>query len=1252
MMIIVSVLAIAMTAIALSLNGITKFQAKQARDTKNDRFRKQMKGMVLEVIASLAAGNKAPIGRLAVAGQPTSWVLKRRTVNPTMGFIDGVTGTMTLTLCDPRKLNPAAIFPPRPSIPHPPPLPNEDQAPDQIPVDLPDFPLDAAGNYPAFDPATNPVSLNPKACPKYSVRVTFPKTSDWSDHADIKIMEVAAAVRAKVEAVVATIRTKFFPRAAAAPRRTNEPVLAVFGAPLLELAGRALSRVARADGDNGGGGGDRSRVPAAPPDPDCILEVASGKERVPVNTHTILELTTTEAVDRVILRNLSVLDSQGNPIVIDPDGNELQQGDGWEKPSPLHVWKKHKAITRRSHNAIPSPDGCTPVDLHMTSKPHVNVFEAEVHGPGGTKKCKTEAPPQVVLEPSCCIQAPQNRINFGETGVVNLTAVFTDTVSSDRNSVEYYRNGTLLQTAQPSAEVTTLADNVDRNTPLYDMNNYYAVVKGFGGTATCSNTANLFGVKPMCSLAWSPQSIYVSQSSTSTFTPEGPILKPWTQAYWNIDKATDQKNEPYVFTPANPPNPRTLTIPETDPTETIWASGRIYNGAGMNYCPSAALSVTRPETPSCALSYTPQHRLLVNKDTVRLRVDFRPAPDNTIVYRSAEWDPSPGLINGGPASPGQEIQVPTATTPRTDHYSVTITGYTGERVTCPMDLNWYCSIYAEDLQIWPPRDASQVIRRLYHALLAREWDYDVDGNFFLDEMGGGANATNVLTVDQVKQQIMASQEYQQAGGDARRIVTGYYRIFLGRVPDQAYGQPLTVRRACQPWNSGSDCEEAGWIAAVAQALGAPDKYERLKWVANAIANSPEAASRGHYHFKDAIEDIYKEFLGRDEDEGGAEMLIQAMLNYGWTILDAENAIAGSDEYYLRGGWIGKQHTTLYQVLLGRDPGIPEIQYWNYLRNIYPEVGLDRVAQYFRSSDEYRTIGGCVVPKPPPPQPGCPLMKWDADTGQLRTWPIPTPWSVSYEDDKLGTFPFGLAINLPAPDGVHRVVSNATPNIVAKNADKWVEGVHFDVALPQGARWVGCPPDSQCFEELTAYPLQGNYYLFAVMHDVVPGAAGANCGFRQLIYRPHGCFAPESKILRADGKYVEARTVRIGDMLWNPVRRSAARVRDVITAPEPIAMLEIGFGDSRVHVTTKHPFQTPAGPKQARYLKMTDEVLGADGKYHKLTVRRALPIEAGQQVWNFTLDSDSALPEDHMVLSDGIVTGDLFLQTRLEKGYTP
>jgi hypothetical protein len=74
--------------------------------------------------------------------------------------------------------------------------------------------------------------------------------------------------------------------------------------------------------------------------------------------------------------------------------------------------------------------------------------------------------------------------------------------------------------------------------------------------------------------------------------------------------------------------------------------------------------------------------------------------------------------------------------------------------------------------------------------------------------------------------------------------------------------------------------------------------------------------------------------------------------------------------------------------------------------------------------------------------------------------------------------------------------------------------------------------------------------------------------------------------------------------------------------------------------------TRQGMRQADELKIGDEI-AVKGGYRALTHVSRRPASDNQNVYNFAIATGKDGETAHMVEADGIVTGDLFLQERLE-----
>ena len=151
------------------------------------------------------------------------------------------------------------------------------------------------------------------------------------------------------------------------------------------------------------------------------------------------------------------------------------------------------------------------------------------------------------------------------------------------------------------------------------------------------------------------------------------------------------------------------------------------------------------------------------------------------------------------------------------------------------------------------------------------------------------------------------------------------------------------------------------------------------------------------------------------------------------------------------------------------------------------------------------------------------------------------------------------------------------------------------------------------------------------------------------FRAEGCFAPGVKITMADGSLRKIEDVRAGDMVRNAKTDAPVRVRQVIEGPEALPLIRFGFEGTTVTTSQAHPVLTAAGLKPANELKKGDTIFDAGGNPHPLTILETLPLEEGQRVINVNLDVPSSDAADgRLIISDGIVTGDIVLQGLLRE----
>lgn len=184
-------------------------------------------------------------------------------------------------------------------------------------------------------------------------------------------------------------------------------------------------------------------------------------------------------------------------------------------------------------------------------------------------------------------------------------------------------------------------------------------------------------------------------------------------------------------------------------------------------------------------------------------------------------------------------------------------------------------------------------------------------------------------------------------------------------------------------------------------------------------------------------------------------------------------------------------------------------------------------------------------------------------------------------------------------------------------------------------------------------------------------AGTNfyklCGcFRD--YADNGCFHPDTKITMADGSTKVIQDIEAGESVLNPVSGKAVRIKQIIQGPEALPLVKVKAGTTELLMSSTHPVPlftdselsaqpvalSNAQPQisrrlvQAQSLVQGDKIMLHDGTITTITSVSRPEIEERQQVYNLVLDADLESIDEHLLISEGIVTGDWALQNRLAR----
>ena len=162
----------------------------------------------------------------------------------------------------------------------------------------------------------------------------------------------------------------------------------------------------------------------------------------------------------------------------------------------------------------------------------------------------------------------------------------------------------------------------------------------------------------------------------------------------------------------------------------------------------------------------------------------------------------------------------------------------------------------------------------------------------------------------------------------------------------------------------------------------------------------------------------------------------------------------------------------------------------------------------------------------------------------------------------------------------------------------------------------------------------------------------------------GCFARDTLIRLADGSDRRIDELRRGQLLINPLTGGVLQIKDIVAGPEKKRLYKVALANGKsVEVTELHPFLTDRGLKSAAALKTGDIILGS-GASAKVMAEKVVPEKVmkvtaiagseGRLVLNLRLVAESdvdgvvQVERDHVILANGIATGDLNLQEVLQR----
>ncbi len=174
-------------------------------------------------------------------------------------------------------------------------------------------------------------------------------------------------------------------------------------------------------------------------------------------------------------------------------------------------------------------------------------------------------------------------------------------------------------------------------------------------------------------------------------------------------------------------------------------------------------------------------------------------------------------------------------------------------------------------------------------------------------------------------------------------------------------------------------------------------------------------------------------------------------------------------------------------------------------------------------------------------------------------------------------------------------------------------------------------------------LSGPNGLAVIWIEVGP-ATSPSCTITEYAIRSDGCFTKDTKIRMVNGEDKLITDLKTDDFVSNPLFKKPVRVSKIVKGPEKRPLYQIKVNTYQVTVTEDHPFLTQRGWVSANHLTSQDIIMG-EGLGKKISSIQKLSYKKPVDVYNLELDTD--IPEGHLVIANGIPTGDLTTQLNLK-----
>lgn len=148
-------------------------------------------------------------------------------------------------------------------------------------------------------------------------------------------------------------------------------------------------------------------------------------------------------------------------------------------------------------------------------------------------------------------------------------------------------------------------------------------------------------------------------------------------------------------------------------------------------------------------------------------------------------------------------------------------------------------------------------------------------------------------------------------------------------------------------------------------------------------------------------------------------------------------------------------------------------------------------------------------------------------------------------------------------------------------------------------------------------------------------------------RGGGCFAEGTKIVMADGSKRKIENIKKGELVWNPLTNSPAVIYKGVKGPEKHPIYKFMVNGNQIEVTNTHPMITQRGVIKAEDVKHSDLFLTNSGEL--MRVESIETYITQKDVYNLHLVSEDGKDVEGGIVAEGIITGDLDMQQKLQKG---